>query len=93
MKVFISGPITGVENYRDTFHEKKRHLEAQGHVCMNPAVLPYPGFEHEEYMRVCLAMIDVCDAVYFIKGWEQSIGSNMEHSYAIVESKILLYES
>lgn len=58
-RIYISGPITGVENYLKRFRDAERNLIYKGHTSIvNPAEvsrhLP-DDFTHEEYMRVCLA--------------------------------------
>ena len=50
------------------------------------------GFEHEDYMHICYAMIDVCDAVYMQKDWQQSKGARMELQYAKDWKKQIIYE-
>lgn len=58
-------------------------LKKQGYITMSPAVLASNGgFEHSDYMHVCFAMIDVCDAVYMQKDWRDSKGARMELQYA-----------
>lgn len=90
MKIYIAGPITGMENYEKVFAEAERHYENDGHAVMNPAVLN-AGFEHGEYMHVCYAMIDVCDSIVFLPGWEKSKGAVMEHEYGKTNNKQLFY--
>ena len=48
---------------------------------MHSAELP-GGFEHEEYLHICYAMIDVCDMVYLRPDWEGSVGARKERKYA-----------
>lgn len=91
VKIYIAGKITGNQNYKSQFAEAERHLRAQGHTTMNPAVLP-DGFEHQEYMRVCFSMIDVCDAVYFLSNWKESKGAYMEYIYAFEQNKGIMFE-
>ena len=86
MKVFISGPISGVPNYRERFAEAEAELRTLGHVVLNPAALP-DGMTQADYMRLCFAMIDVADAVLFLRDSEKSVGSNLEHTYAIYTGK------
>ena len=57
---------------------------------MNPAIMP-DGFLYEEYMRVCLSMIDVCDAVYMLPCWKDSPGAMFEKQYAEFNGKKILY--
>ena len=90
MKVYIAGKITGNPNYKRQFAKAERELKTQGHTTMNPAVLP-DGFEHHEYMKICFSMIDICDSVFFLSNWNDSIGAQMEHIYARATGKGLLF--
>ena len=91
VKVYIAGKITGNPSYKQQFAEAEKKLREKGFTTMNPAVLP-DGFEHQEYMRVCFSMIDVCDAVYFLSNWEDSKGARMEYNYAFGTNKDLMFE-
>lgn len=82
MKFYIAGKITDNQNYKQQFEAAQSFLERAGHIVMNPAILP-PGFEHHEYMKICYAMIDVCDAVYFLENWQDSKGAKLEMDYLI----------
>lgn len=92
MVVYIAGPITGVENYRKPFEEAAARLEEQGHTVLSPIVHP-EGLTRAQYMRMCLAMIDSADAVYFLEGWEKSDGATIEHAYSVYVKKIVFYET
>ena len=73
MKVYIAGKITGLDEALvfKKFNESKRQLRRQGCSVMSPAVLASnDGFAHSDYMHICFAMIDVCDAVYMQKDWQ-----------------------
>lgn len=87
MKIYIAGKITGLPDYREIFAAKEKELTEQGYTVMNPAVLPYPGFEHHEYMHVCKAMIDVCDIVVMLDNWPDSEGAKQELIYAYLKNK------
>ena len=91
MKIYVAGRITDNPDYKEQFAEAERNLREQGHATMNPAVLP-DGFEHHEYMTVCFAMIDVCDAVYFQNNWTKSKGAKMEHVHALRTGKEIMYQ-
>ena len=89
-KVYIAGKITGDPAYREKFARAEARLRALGHIVMNPAILP-DGFTHAEYMLICFAMIDVCDAVFFLSDWVDSDGAWQEHGRALEKDKIRIY--
>lgn len=95
MKVYIAGKITGLNNDEifSKFYKSGKQLKNKGYTVMSPAVLVLNGgFEHEDYMHICFAMIDVCDAVYMQKDWLLSKGARMELQYAKDWKKQILYE-
>lgn len=95
MKVYIAGKVTGLEKAAifGKFYDAKKLLTEEGHTVMSPAVLALNGgFEHSDYMHICFAMIDVCDAVYMQKDWQQSKGARMELQYAKDWKKQIIYE-
>lgn len=92
MKIYIAGPITGHDDYKMKFAKTKERLQRQGHTIMSPTILP-AGFEYDEYMKVCLGMVDVCEAVYFQRGWEDSKGALIEFEHAARTGKHKLYEA
>ena len=91
MKLYIAGKITDNPEYKEQFAKAEKELSAQGHVTMNPSVLP-PGFEHHEYMKICYSMIDVCEGIYFLNNWQRSMGARMEHEYGYVSLKKFFYQ-
>ncbi|MBR0098145.1 MAG: DUF4406 domain-containing protein [Treponema sp.] len=95
MKVYIAGKITGLDkaDIFKKFYESEKLLKKDGYTVMSPAVLALnDGFEHSDYMHICYAMIDVCDAVYMQKDWQQSKGARMELQYAKDWKKLIIYE-
>lgn len=95
MKVYVAGKVTGLpknEIFRK-FNGSVRTLKEYGHAVMSPAVLVLnEDFEHEDYMHVCYAMIDVCDAVFMQRDWRDSEGARMEREYATDHRKRIIYE-
>ena len=79
-KVYIAGKITGDCNYRKKFERAEQELARQGHVVLNPAVLP-EGLSRGEYMRICFAMIDVADRVVLLSDYKDSPGARLEKEY------------
>jgi len=95
MKVYIAGKITGLNNDKifSKFYKSRKQLKNKGYTVMSPAVLVFNGgFEHEDYMHICFAMIDICDAVYMQKDWQKSKGARMELQYATDWKKQIIYE-
>ena len=84
MRVYISGPITGVEDYREKFKTAEEKMRAAGYEVINPAELGevFPDLKYEEYVKLDFALIDMCDAILILEGWEHSKGTDREYHYA-----------
>jgi len=91
LKIYVAGKITGNDNFVEEFKQAETELKKAGHVVINPSLLPV-GFEHDEYMKVCLPMVGICDAIYLLNGWEHSKGANMEKDYAESLGKLVLHD-
>ena len=92
MKLYLSGAITGTDDYMDRFSMAEKSLEVE-HTIINPAKvnaqLP-SDTDYEDYMKMSFCMLDMCDGIYLLKGWEKSCGSNRELGYAMAKEKIIL---
>lgn len=91
IKVYIAGPITGVEKYWEAFEKAEDELTAKGYIALTPTRLPL-GLDNAAYMRIDLAMIDAADAVLFLPGWTGSHGAVVEHAYCTYISKPIVYK-
>lgn len=82
MTVFISGPISGEPTYKKNFEDAAALIERKLGKCavLNPSALPQ-GLSEEEYMRICLAMLDAADLALFLPRWKSSKGSLVERAY------------
>lgn len=87
-KAYVAGKITGNDKYKEEFAEAESYLRNKGLAVLNPATMP-EGFEQSEYHHVCMAMIDVCDTVYFLPTWVDSKGSHLEMGYAKGKGKVI----
>ena len=95
-KFYIAGPMTGLPDYnRPAFLLAEIALSAEGHTVLNPAnhipMVNPDSIDHAQYMQIALAMLDACDAVYFLDGWEKSRGARMEYDYARAKHKKTRY--
>ena len=85
MRVYISGPVTGIQGYMKNFADAEADIRAAGYIPVNPAkvnaMLP-DGMQHNEYMTVSIAMLSLCDAIYMLQGWRESRGCSIEFEYA-----------
>ena len=90
MKIYISGPITGVASYRRRFARAERALRRLGHVPVNPAVVS-EGFDYDDYMKICRAMLEVCDAIFMMPGWKESCGAQIELDWAIEDLELPVF--
>lgn len=93
MNIYISGPIEGVDNYREKFERAKRIIEKGGHRVINPAALDLYGLTREQMLSVDLLLLSLCDTIYMLKGWEQSCGANREYGYALAKGMDIMFES
>lgn len=95
MKVYVAGKISGLERHHAIymFERAKDMLKARGHEPFIPTVLPvYDDVAYEDYLHICYAMIDVCDAIYMLSNWQQSKGARIELQYASDWKKKIMYE-
>lgn len=92
MKVYIAGAITNNPNYKEQFKAAEERLVAAGHAVINPC--KNEGFTYREYINMGLCELMHCDAIYLLRGYEQSTGATLEHDYArTVGLNIMLEES
>lgn len=95
MKIYISGAITGTDDYMERFAKAEKELTEQGYSVVNPAKvnaqLP-EDTSYEEYMNMSFCMLDMCDSICMLKGLDKSCGANREYGYSLANDKIIIYE-
>lgn len=95
MRIYISGPITGTDDYMERFAKVEKELTEKGHMVYNPAhansYMP-EGTTYEEYMKVSFCLLDMADAIYMMSGWGKSKGASRELHYALSKRKTILYQ-
>ena len=96
MRIYISGAITGTDDYMERFERAELKLRERGEIeIIIPAKvcasLP-ETLTHEEYMKICFAMLSLCDEVYLIPPWTDSKGVRRELKFAIDNNKAVEVE-
>ena len=94
MKVYLSGPMRGIEDFnREEFAKATRWLQARGHKVFNPREMDTPDTE-ERYKRDPLGVARECflrethyicteaEAVVCLSGWQESRGARAERALA-----------
>ena len=80
-QVFLSGPITGVDGYKDKFADAIEVIRALGaSAIFNPAAKIPDNAEREEAMRTCLFNLTAYNCVVMLPGWRDSEGACFEYA-------------
>ena len=95
-KVYISGPITGVPEgeFKRAFFRAYDELKTKGYNPMLPPGMVGNEYdmEYDEFMVLDLALLELCDAIYLLEGWEKSDGATEELNFAAQHRKEILFE-
>jgi hypothetical protein len=89
-KVYIAGAISNCPNHKELFAEAHEHLSYNNTV-LDPTILPI-GLSRADYMRICFAMIDTADKVYFLSNYKKSEGAMLEYQYCKYIGKDMEFE-
>ena len=94
MLVYISGKITRNENYKNDFLKAECWLKLNDYTPINPAKLDeaLPKLTYQQFMAIDYKLIELCDAIFMLDGWQKSKGACAELSYAKSLGKKVLYQ-
>lgn len=105
MKIYVCGRMTGLPLHNfPAFDKQEGRLRRLGHEVVNPANIDramgideystpaqtlekMPAMQEED-----LRQLLTCDAIFCMKGWEQSSGARCEHEVARWRGLRFLYE-
>ena len=83
-KVYLSGPITGIKNYKGLFlfaEEIVRMCDAAR--IFNPASQIPDSLDYGQAMKRCVAALAEYDTVMLLPGWNTSRGARIEREVAL----------
>lgn len=94
--IYISGKITGTEDYEERFKKAEMKLRSRGFNVLNPVkagkwLERYLAPEVPtwiQYMKQAIASMMKADCIYMLKGYRESKGARIE----LFLAKILQYE-
>ena len=82
-RVYLAGPIRGVDDYRLRFAEGAATLRNMGHTVYNPAAANQEGRPLHQIMAHLLPQLCECKAIALLPGWRKSGGARIEFLLAI----------
>lgn len=103
--IYIAGPMRGYPRFNfDAFDAAEKELAGKGYNALSPhrmeldhgfdpsKSLDANGFDLKEAVRRDVEAIIAADAVYMLKGWEQSAGATAEFHIARWLDKEIIFE-
>lgn len=93
MKVFISGPMKNDPDHPEKFKKWEDTLKAIGQTVFNPCCMMFDeSWTRRAKSNIDRAILDECDIVLFLHGWETSEGCMNELDAAIHDNIFILFE-
>lgn len=92
MRVYLSGPISNNPTYIEDFYGTEELLIKQGLEVINPVKVSdaFGGLSYEEYIKLDLILLEMCDAIFMLDGWQGSRGAKLEYHYANIMQKQII---
>ena len=96
-KIYVSGAISSDSNWKEKFADVELKLKKVfPHASIISPLITEEyaedsNWSYEDFMHLDLAIIDICDMVYFLDDWETSPGAKREREY-VIEKNIPIIE-
>lgn len=83
---YVSGKVTGLPEAEVTakFQLKQDELEANGYAVFNPAEWIPIECDWKKAMRICVAILPVCESIWMLNDWMESKGACEERRIALM---------
>jgi len=79
MRLYLSGKISGNENYKEDFAAGRAMLENSGYDVCDPTTFDFPeDVSWDEAMKYDIREMLRCDGVALLPNWEESKGACIE---------------
>ena len=106
MKIYVSGAVTGIKDYRYIFSNKTWYLNQTnnkyGLYFINPVEMnsQFDALDinnneflnYDDFMKLCYTELELCDGIYLMNGWRNSMGANRELGFAKGQKKMIFLE-
>jgi nucleoside 2-deoxyribosyltransferase len=94
MLIYISGAITNNPNYQADFKKAEQWLMLKDYTPINPAkfITNLPKLTEEQIMKIDYCLLEMCDGIFMLSGWQESNGACAELSYAKSLGKKVKYQ-
>lgn len=94
-RIYISGGITQVSDYQRNFDKAEEYVKLKypRTEVINPTMVKLPeSCTHEDYMKICIPLLELADTIYMMRGWEKSKGACIEYGFALGANKTIIFE-
>lgn len=97
--IYISGAISGINNYMERFSATEKRLTDEGKKAINPAAINGDfsskygvELDYEAYIQLDILLLSLCDEIYMLNGFETSPGAMREREFAHNHGIKIIYE-